>query len=85
MPKACTHVSLDSLPFFSFAVSVSSSLFLFFLFLLTFVIDYSQFLFFIVLLLILLVCMLSHVQLFVTPWTVACQTPLSMEFSRQDC
>ena len=27
--------------------------------------------------------MLSHVQLFVTPWTVALQAPLSMEFSRQ--
>ena len=27
---------------------------------------------------------LSHVQLFVTPWTVAHQTPLSMEFSRQE-
>ena len=26
----------------------------------------------------------SHVQLFVTPWTVAHQTPLSMEFSRQE-
>ena len=26
----------------------------------------------------------SHVQLFVTPWTVACQAPLSMEFSRQE-
>ena len=25
---------------------------------------------------------LSHVQFFVTPWTVACQSPLSMEFSR---
>ena len=25
----------------------------------------------------------SHVQLFVTLWTVACQTPLSMGFSRQ--
>ena len=25
---------------------------------------------------------LSCVQLFVTPWTIACQTPLSMEFSR---
>ena len=25
---------------------------------------------------------LSHVQLFATPWTVACQAPLSMEFSR---
>ena len=29
--------------------------------------------------------MLSHVQLFVTPWTVAHQAPLSMEFSRQEC
>ena len=28
--------------------------------------------------------MLSHVQFFVTPWTVAHQTPLSMEFSRQE-
>ena len=28
--------------------------------------------------------LLSHVQLFVTLWTVACQTPLSMEFSRQE-
>ena len=27
---------------------------------------------------------LSHVRLFVTPWTVAHQTPLSMEFSRQE-
>ena len=26
----------------------------------------------------------SHVQLFVTPWTTACQAPLSMEFSKQD-
>ena len=26
---------------------------------------------------------LSHVQLFATPWTIACQGPLSMEFSRQ--
>ena len=25
----------------------------------------------------------SRVQLFVIPWTVACQTPLSMGFSRQ--
>ena len=30
------------------------------------------------------VCTLSLVQLFVTPWTVACQAPLSMEFSRQE-
>ena len=32
-------------------------------------------------------CMLSHfscVQLFATPWTVACQAPLSMEFPRQE-
>ena len=28
---------------------------------------------------------LSHVQLFVTPWTVASQAPLSMGFSRQEC
>ena len=28
--------------------------------------------------------MLSHVQLFEIPWTVACQAPLSMEFSRQE-
>ena len=27
---------------------------------------------------------LLHVQLFATPWTVACQTPLSMGFSRQE-
>ena len=27
---------------------------------------------------------LSHVQLFVTPWTIAHQAPLSMEFSRQE-
>ena len=27
---------------------------------------------------------LSHVQLFATPWTVAYQAPLSMEFSRQN-
>ena len=26
--------------------------------------------------------MLNHVQFFVTPWTVACQVSLSMEFSR---
>ena len=26
----------------------------------------------------------SHVQLFVTPWTVACQAPLSVDFSRQE-
>ena len=27
---------------------------------------------------------LSPVRLFVTPWTVACETPLSMDFSRQE-
>ena len=26
----------------------------------------------------------SHVQLFVTPWSVACQTPPSIGFSRQE-
>ena len=28
--------------------------------------------------------LLTRVRLFVTPWTVACQTPLSMGFSRQE-
>ena len=31
-----------------------------------------------------IVQLLNHVQLFETPWTVACQVPLSMEFSRQE-
>ena len=30
------------------------------------------------------VCVLIHAQLFVTPWTVAHQAPLSTEFSRQE-
>ena len=30
------------------------------------------------------VCMLSRVQLFGIPWTLARQAPLSMEFSRQE-
>ena len=30
------------------------------------------------------VCVLSRVRLLVTPWTVARQAPLSMEFSRQE-
>ena len=29
-------------------------------------------------------CVLSHVQLFATPWTVACQAPLSMGLSRPE-
>ena len=29
------------------------------------------------------VCLLSHVQILTTPWTVSHQAPLSMEFSRQ--
>ena len=29
-------------------------------------------------------CVLSHVQLFATLWTIAHQAPLSMEFSRQE-
>ena len=29
-------------------------------------------------------CMLSSVQLFAIPWTVAYQTPLSKEFSKQE-
>ena len=34
---------------------------------------------------IVLVQSLSHVGLFPTPWTVACQAPLSMGFSSQEC
>ena len=37
-----------------------------------------------IVLLICLLCMLSHVLLFVTPCTVACQVPQSMGFSRQE-
>ena len=33
---------------------------------------------------VLSACMLSRIPLFVTTWTVACQAPLSMEFSRQE-
>ena len=29
--------------------------------------------------------LLSRVRLFATPWSVAYQAPLSMEFSRQEC
>ena len=29
-------------------------------------------------------CTVSHVQLFGTPWTTACEAPLSVEFSRQE-
>ena len=32
----------------------------------------------------LCVFVFSHVQFFATPWTVACQAPLSMGFSRQE-
>ena len=28
---------------------------------------------------------LSRVRLFATPWTVACQAPPSIKFSRQEC
>ena len=28
---------------------------------------------------------LSHVRLFITPWTAARHAPLPMEFSRQEC
>ena len=28
--------------------------------------------------------LLNHVQLFATPWTVACHAPLSMKFFRQE-
>ena len=30
------------------------------------------------------VCVLSHLQLFTAPWTVAHQAPLSLQFSRQE-
>ena len=33
---------------------------------------------------ICIACMLSHVQLFATTWTTACQIPLFMGFSRQE-
>ena len=33
---------------------------------------------------LLLVIVPSYIQLFVTPWSVACQAPLSMEFSGQE-
>ena len=33
---------------------------------------------------VLVVYLLSWVWLFVTPWTIACQAPLSMGFSRQE-
>ena len=39
---------------------------------------------FIYMLLLLLLSCFSRVRLFVTPWTVACQAPLSMGFSRQE-
>ena len=29
-------------------------------------------------------CMLSHIRIFATPWTVACQAPLSMGYPRQE-
>ena len=28
--------------------------------------------------------LLSHIQLFASPWTVACQAPLSMKFFREE-
>ena len=30
------------------------------------------------------VCVLSSVWLFATPWTVACEAPLSLEFSQKE-
>ena len=33
---------------------------------------------------VIVVQLLSHVWLFVTPWPIACHIPLSMEFSRQE-
>ena len=37
-----------------------------------------------IIVLVMCVCVLSHVCLFMTPWTVALQALLSMEFSRQE-
>ena len=37
-----------------------------------------------VILVCMCVCVLSHVWLFATPWTVAHQVPLSMKFSRKE-
>ena len=37
-----------------------------------------------VILRVLVLSCFSHVQLFATPWTVACLAPLSMGFPRQD-
>ena len=34
--------------------------------------------------LLCIACVLSHVQLFVTPWPVSHQAPLSMGFARQE-
>ena len=48
--------------------------------LLDFLIVYQAFIW-----IVYVLCLFSHVQLFVTPWTVACQAPLSMGFSRQEC
>ena len=47
---------------------------------------YSFFIYILNILVSVCVCAqsLSRVQLFATPWTVAHQAPLSMEFSRQD-
>ena len=33
---------------------------------------------------VVVVLLFNHVHLFATPWTVARQAPLSMEFSRQE-
>ena len=46
--------------------------------------DHKETLSLLLLLLLLLLSRFSRVQLFVIPWTVAGQSPLSMEFSRQD-
>ena len=34
---------------------------------------------------LLCTCVLSRIPLSATPWTAACQAPLSMGFSRQEC
>ena len=37
-----------------------------------------------IIIIILFACVLSHIWLFAALWIVACQAPLSMEFSRQE-
>ena len=46
--------------------------------------EHTQNLFVLFLITVFMLSRFSHVQLFATLWTVACQAPLSMGFSRQE-